>query len=357
MWHLPLLAEKDVKEFYRKTILGRIYKKIEEYNDTLLDPKGYFHEFKKLPQLPKWLEVNRSPGAPYKYECPELVWKLLVGPPQTLEATEAELLRFWGVDCNPDEFRKYLLLKKGKKRVGASIAKKYKSFWKVITYLFDYKSFISGSSSISYKMADIKGRNACIYCNRIYTLNVNPKAKNDSERIIRPEFDHWLSKELHPLLALSFYNLIPSCHICNSNLKGTVEFDRDCFIHPYSEEDKDLNFSFTRIPDIDGHWKIEIEDFDKLDEKVKNTIKIFKLREIYAMHSGLELDDIMRFREENSDNYLKDLVDLLKGQLRIENYGDAYRMLFGTEFEEEKFHDRPFSKLKYDILKKEGIIK
>lgn len=47
----------------------------------------------------------------------------------------------------------------------------------------------------------------------------------EGEKITRPTFDHWFAKDDHPLLALSFYNLIPSCNICNSSVKGKKEIE------------------------------------------------------------------------------------------------------------------------------------
>ena len=63
---------------------------------------------------------------------------------------------------------------------------------------------------------------------------------------------------MHPYLALSFYNLIPSCYSCNSTYKGTKLFSIKTHTHPYVDDFhsyyqfsfsppatflKDLNFS------------------------------------------------------------------------------------------------------------------
>jgi hypothetical protein len=69
-----------------------------------------------------------------------------------------------------------------------------------------------------YDLAALLDTRACVYCNRQYTLTVVAM-----DEITRPEFDHFYSQSEHPLLALSFYNLIPSCHICNATLKGSLK--------------------------------------------------------------------------------------------------------------------------------------
>lgn len=54
----------------------------------------------------------------------------------------------------------------------------------------------------------------CPYCNRQYTFTIDNKHTKTA-----PEYDHFYDKAHYPLLAVSFYNLIPSCHTCN-HIKG-----------------------------------------------------------------------------------------------------------------------------------------
>ena len=55
------------------------------------------------------------------------------------------------------------------------------------------------------------------------------------DKKIRPEFDHFYDKATYPVLSLSFYNLIPCCHICNATLKTTKKFSLKSHIHPYHD--------------------------------------------------------------------------------------------------------------------------
>lgn len=47
--------------------------------------------------------------------------------------------------------------------------------------------------------------------------------------------DHYYDKGKYPYLALSFYNLIPSCNICNSKFKTTIDFKEIPHLHPYED--------------------------------------------------------------------------------------------------------------------------
>lgn len=70
----------------------------------------------------------------------------------------------------------------------------------------------------------------------------------------------------------------------------------------------------------------------------------------------LELKDIMDFRDNYPDGYLNDLVTMLNGSQDHSKGGhlsraDAYRMLFGVEWDDDKHLNRPFGKMKNEILK------
>lgn len=66
----------------------------------------------------------------------------------------------------------------------------------------------------AYGLAKKLNVNVCPYCNQLPTYTIGTSLKKG----VRPEFDHFLDKVRFPYLALSIYNLVPSCHICNSNL-------------------------------------------------------------------------------------------------------------------------------------------
>jgi hypothetical protein len=227
-----------------------------------------------------------------------------------------------------------------------------------LLHIFDYERVFDNSKSTSYWLARKIGRNTCTYCNRIYTFTVvRGKGKNDRERIARPTFDHWFPKDKYPLLSLSLYNLIPSCPICNSSVKGNTYFSLEKYIHPYVKEQGHPKFEF--IPDktteVHPKWTVQIKRAE--GSKEDNTIKAFALDDMYHMHGPLEVTDIMNFKECYPDNYLKTLVTKVlndsNGKLTIQ---DVYSILFGTDLNPDHYLDRPLSKMKRDLLKYLKII-
>lgn len=223
-----------------------------------------------------------------------------------------------------------------------------------IKRIFDYDSFIKQNKKMSYALAHLMEVNTCTYCNRQYTLTVDDVDKNGSvvEHLIRPEFDHWFSQKDYPDLALSYYNLIPACHICNSNLKRDKETKLDEHIHPYIDERSGFRFSY--VPTSDG-YAVDVVREDGIDDnfykKVKNTLEMFKIPQIYGAHSKLELKELLELAATNHPDYISTLVNEVMAKLGVREE-DAYRMLFGIEIMEENYLKRPMSKFKSDIIKK-----
>lgn len=222
-----------------------------------------------------------------------------------------------------------------------------------IQRLFDYDMWIDFNSKSTYAfynaydLANNLDIPTCPYCNRIYTKTVvNPS------KITRPTFDHWFPKSKHPLLAISFFNLIPSCNICNSG-KSDEPFDINTHFHPYfksSNPNNILSYSFS----------FDHKDYTKFKFKVKNdnifsknSTNAFKLEDIYKMHED-EIVDLRQIRDVYSIDYL----EMVKKKILLNNISDEeiYRLAFGTHIEEDKFDRRPLSKMKKDILKELGII-
>lgn len=225
----------------------------------------------------------------------------------------------------------------------------YDEVRKCLSIIFDYDKLISRNPSVSYRITEIKKTNTCTYCNRIYT---NTVFKIGKEYIERPDLDHWLCKSEHPLLAFSFYNLIPSCPYCNRKIKGARDFNDSNHIHPYSTSKR--RFHFWAVPEWNNEWALKIKR--KAGSPEDYMIKDFNLEEVYKFHAMNEVKDLIDFAESNNNTYLEDLYCNILSTFPEKSQADVYRMLFGTELYEEGHLNRPLSKLKHDILEQLGII-
>jgi hypothetical protein len=235
-----------------------------------------------------------------------------------------------------------------------------------VSKIFDYGTF-SGKKVNGYDAYDLAEKlniRTCLYCNRNYTLTVK-KGKKTTDKITRPTFDHFFDKGTNPLLALSIQNLIPSCTTCNSTLKGSKEFNLENNLHPYVKEDDVINhYNYAFVPhdvqsilgantNLSVQLKISSKDQTTID-KIEKSKDVFKLEDIMSAHSA-ELKDLFDMRYRFSERYLELLLD--KYQPLGLSLEEVYRIAFGVELNESDFSDRPFSKLKKDILKELTIIK
>ncbi len=195
-----------------------------------------------------------------------------------------------------------------------------------------------------YELAKDLNINVCPYCNRNYTFTVI-----DDKEISRPEFDHFYSKEKYPILALSFYNLIPSCHICNSTLKGREEFTIESHIHPYFESFHDKSkfcFKPLNADFLHNHESIKIKLFTT-NKKAFNSKKVFKLDNFYEKHRDTVVELIQK-AEIYNESYIDELFNRYEGTL-FKNREDLMRLITCGYITDEDINKRPLSKLIKDI--------
>lgn len=237
---------------------------------------------------------------------------------------------------------------------------------KVLTYRQDLLSIFYYSDYDkwnAYKLAKKININVCPYCNRSYTFVLG----NDFSKGTRFEYDHFFDKARYPYLALSFYNLVPSCHICNSNLKGSDKFEINKNIHPYLEgfgsdllftiKPKNINFingknSAYRVKfkkNIQSHW-----DNKKIKSAFRNIIT-FRINDLYNMHKDY-INEIIQKSIVYNEDHIKDLFAKYNGTL-FRSEDDVRRMVLGNYISEDEYSKRPLSKLTADISRELGILK
>ncbi|MFM2306010.1 MAG: hypothetical protein RLZZ367_679, partial [Bacteroidota bacterium] len=176
----------------------------------------------------------------------------------------------------------------------------------------------------------------------------------DGKKIARPQFDHYFDKASNPLLAISFFNLIPSCSVCNSTIKGTHKMNLDYYLHPYVDNSiNDIKFTYKYSINTESGVRIKIET--PADSKAEHSVDVFALEEVYNSHI-CELQDLLKIRSYFSDRYLQILESNLTSKGINISREDMYRMIFGVEYKTENFVNRPFSKFKNDILRELGVI-
>ena len=239
------------------------------------------------------------------------------------------------------------------------IAKKYFNYKYVIGY--ELEEEING-----YWLAKKLGVTVCPYCNRQYTFTIQ---KHNKDHGTRPQFDHFHSKDAYPFFSLSFYNLVPSCPICN-----IIKSTKPIGINPYIKGFEDCKFHITNPINciLDGNnynWKIKPKNTngknksnDKKDEvsngkweiEFKNVtndhylnVEVFALAELYNEHKDYVQEIVFKACTYN-DDYYQSLMEsfsdlgLSKSEMKL--------MIFGNYVDPEDYGKRPLSKLTAEIL-------
>lgn len=191
----------------------------------------------------------------------------------------------------------------------------------------------------------------CPYCNRTYTFTVT-KSRRTSGRNVRPELDHFFPKSniAYKHLAISFYNLIPSCPLCN-HLKGTTV----CDYHPYyghlisNNSDPIICVANTSVEGGLFPEKPIIE----IKNKNLNTSTL-ALEELYSQHTDYVKEILDKMQAYNYSLY-EPLIRSFQGIGYTSE--DIDRIIWGNYVDEAHQISRPLSKLTIDILKQFDILK
>ena len=271
-----------------------------------------------------------------KQEIENRLEYIITGNPESLIIQEKQLYRF------------ILTYRRNRSRIDDQLK-----------YIFDYSGFVKrrpNSSWNAYKLADQLKVNTCFYCNRQYTFTV----RKNGQKITRPQFDHYFSQSDHPLLGVSFYNLIPCCSICNQ-LKGDEPFTTDQYLYPY-ETGCGSEANFTFIPKdyrtmvgLSDNMSIKLLELPtgQNREKINRQKDFFKLEEIYQEHADYVQEIILK-AHISKGQYFKWLQHLFGKGISTD---DIYKMALGNYSSEKDFDKRVLSKLTKDIAKEVKLIK
>ncbi|NFS29448.1 hypothetical protein FDF12_04050 [Clostridium botulinum] len=183
----------------------------------------------------------------------------------------------------------------------------------------------------------------CPYCNRNYINKAGTKTTC--------HFDHFFSKDSYPILAVSFYNLVPVCPACN-----TVKGVQECSYSPYDigyTANELLTFSYM-ITDPDYLVnKDSINVIINESIKYKDNVTALGLRDLYKLHNDV-VQEILK-KAIALKGYSHSLNNSFKNLFKDQD--EVSRIIIGNYVKEEDFYKRPLAKMMSDISRKVGIIK
>lgn len=167
----------------------------------------------------------------------------------------------------------------------------------------------------------------CPYCNRNFI--------NSRDDRMGSQLDHFYPISEYPFFAVSLYNLIPSCNVCNH-----IKQEQALSISPFKartiEDSLTFEFLFT---DYNNVRPIFIEG-----ENVKRDVDILRLKEAYEIHA-VDIMNMLDREKKYCGSFKKEIMRVLPHITDRE----IDTIVFGTAIVESDFQNIPLSKMKYDI--------
>ena len=249
------------------------------------------------------------------------------------------------VSLPPSHFSKYARLLKIKNLHGA-----YDDFNKVTHDIF--VDIVYTKRLNKQDLIDAIGLNSCPYCNRSYIYSVTSGKVN-------PQLDHFYPKSIYPILAVSLYNLIPACAICNSaGAKGSKDpLDaRYQLISPHLVKHDDFHFNYQLSSPKIITGNINNSDVSVFFDKGANSPndKVFHLSSFYQQHADHVVDLLYKRNYVYTDSYLAALRKITGQKI---SQSDLDRFIVGAYVSPDDYHKRPLSKLYAEIATEIGLIK
>ncbi|MET3321031.1 UNVERIFIED_ORG: Ni,Fe-hydrogenase maturation factor [Peribacillus simplex] len=349
------------------TLVLNLFKKIKSYLssitlDVIKNRYGIVGKLDQLEnikscilnQLDSFLSVNKFLDNFIRNKVHQIRYKIEQTNYSTLKELKSSVKGFL------DEIRNVILMKRREK-------------------LFDIKE-----SWGPYQLVLNLNVSVCPYCNRQYISTLHTKSGKT-----RADLDHFSPKSKYPYLALSFYNLIPSCKVCNSSFKLNKDFTYIDNLNPYEngfegkylftikakekeikkiQDSRESLFNFENIPkeydlsflfgdstNFEISLKPSLDAENQFIKKAKGNREVFKIKELYAFHKNY-IQELIKKAIIYNETRINQLFEEYEGKL-FSSKEEVLQLVLGNVIKDEDLSKQPFSKLIKDIAQELGIIK
>ncbi len=246
----------------------------------------------------------------------------------------------------------------------------------LMEFIFNYDDFSDKTKEKSmnwgrHSLLTMMGLEVCPYCQRNYITNYKDK---ENKELTTADLDHFYPQAQYPYLALSLYNFIPSCHTCNSTMKNQNEIGIDTHIYPYTDSmEEDIKFTieansfvdnvFTRNQNLNIDIDVISTDIEK-NNKIENSLKTFKLREVYKNSHSKYVGDLIHNFQKYPKSYTKALGEIFleekdkdskEHQEKLQVLNDNFQEIIKKPYIDKIEKGEPLAKLTKDIMEELGI--
>lgn len=230
---------------------------------------------------------------------------------------------------------------KTKKSKATKAVKKFKEI--KTSYILDtlYGKMKSEAKEIIFALAEVS---VCPYCNRNFIESVKENVSNG--KVLRTfQLDHFYDKATYPMLAVSFYNLVPTCGSCNLHKKQS-RFDYYPYLGKKTDEVISFDFKISSDEFLEKKEVINVK-VNSLDKTMESNIKELNLELLYNTHTEM-VQEIIKKAYYYGDFYIDSIVK--STDYMFKSREEAYRILYGNYYEDENYGKRPLAKFTKDIF-------
>ena len=224
---------------------------------------------------------------------------------------------------------------------------------KLGTAILDAFNYSNYRETVLVEMARMLNVKTCPYCNMHYPLYANEEVKlvrkTKALGLTRFQFDHFYDKLHYPMLSMSFFNLIPSCAVCN---QGKSAKSLSLSYHPYYSDIHRL-FHFELTDPLGPYTASRVNDEVEIDltpeigvkkEEFEEFIGTFHLKSLYGRHGDVVQEVFDKAYEMpyylNPDNF-----SFLKGK----DADYLKRLWMGNYTASDDVEKRPMAKFMQDM--------
>ena len=313
---------------------------------------------KKIPILLK--VENGSPTHTFltKYAQKAHLRQLLCGDWDTLLSIVDEVCNMiqnleWQQSMTKDGFEKGKYVVNGQNAQGQF---QIDHFHDILYWLFVEQMYNGANTSVPFQKTTFvgeRGLEVCPYCGRQRVNMASVPDRPDS----KPPIDHFLPKSKYPFLAMSFFNLIPCCTVCNEFAnKGDfdpLEFDLAAgkYFHrlqnPHVFDDNTVKFGYA----YNGKGIMNDKNF-KVKATAANShfeegyFSILKLRAFYEKET-LKVKDMYKGFTTATDSMKEFLKKLGVGEPFLAN---LEQMTLGYRLNDDEASRKEFYKFKKEVF-------
>ncbi|WP_347723985.1 hypothetical protein [Lysinibacillus capsici] len=233
----------------------------------------------------------------------------------------------------------------------------------------EYDYFKDATEWNAYKFQRELAVTVCPYCNSQFVMIYESTEGGRT----RATLDHFFDKASYPFLAVSLFNLVPSCKVCNSDLKNKKKVGIETHYSPYElgvldnliikrviVKQEDLIFKIDSKEDTDYVSSILgiNDDFNILFEhssedtyfgrKIKGNIDLFHLDKLYNEYHKGYVQDLIKKAIIYNEAYLQQLTS--SNSIIFQNTEMLQTALFASKTNDK---NRILGKLTRDVIENE----